>query len=142
VWAIVYVHADGSARQHAQLSTHCRYSNGSKNAYPIDDHEATKEGLQMISSIIHHSPQRTTTSSRNISTLGLFCRAKSSPFNNVFGGSFLYHQEPDLVLIGLVVSLDYLNPYLDPYKEFQKWKTHPEKSCTRLTTNTREGQSK
>jgi electron-transferring-flavoprotein dehydrogenase len=44
----------------------------------------------------------------------------------VFGGSFLYHQEPDLVLIGLVVGLDYANPYINPYQEFQKWKTHPE----------------
>jgi electron-transferring-flavoprotein dehydrogenase len=51
---------------------------------------------------------------------------QSNPFDKVFGGSFLYHQEPDLVLIGLVVGLDYANPYLDPYKEFQKWKTHPE----------------
>lgn len=51
---------------------------------------------------------------------------QSRPFDKVFGGSFLYHQEPDLVLIGLVVGLDYENPYLDPYKEFQRWKTHPE----------------
>jgi electron-transferring-flavoprotein dehydrogenase len=37
----------------------------------------------------------------------------------------LYHQEPNLVLAGLVVGLDYANPFLNPYKEFQKWKTHP-----------------
>jgi electron-transferring-flavoprotein dehydrogenase len=46
--------------------------------------------------------------------------------DKVFGGSFLYHQEPNLVLIGLVVGLDYANPYLNPYQEFQRWKTHPE----------------
>jgi len=51
---------------------------------------------------------------------------QSSPTSDVFGGSFLYHQEPNLVLAGLVVGLDYNNPYLNPYKEFQKWKTHPE----------------
>jgi electron-transferring-flavoprotein dehydrogenase len=51
---------------------------------------------------------------------------QSSPMDKVFGGSFLYHQEPDLVLIGLVVGLDYANPYINPYQEFQKWKTHPE----------------
>jgi electron-transferring-flavoprotein dehydrogenase len=51
---------------------------------------------------------------------------QSSPMDDVFGGSFLYHQEPNLVLAGLVVGLDYKNPYLNPYKEFQKWKTHPE----------------
>jgi electron-transferring-flavoprotein dehydrogenase len=50
---------------------------------------------------------------------------QSSPFDKVFGGSFLYHQEPNLVLAGLVVGLDYANPFLNPYKEFQKWKTHP-----------------
>lgn len=45
--------------------------------------------------------------------------------DKIFGGSFLYHQAPNLVLIGLVVGLDYANPYLNPYQEFQQWKTHP-----------------
>lgn len=51
---------------------------------------------------------------------------QQSVFDKTFGGSFLYHQEPDLVLVGLVIGLDYQNPYIHPYKEFQKWKTHPE----------------
>jgi electron-transferring-flavoprotein dehydrogenase len=51
---------------------------------------------------------------------------QSSPLDKVFGGTFLYHQEPNLVLAGLVVGLDYENPYLNPYQEFQQWKTHPE----------------
>jgi electron-transferring-flavoprotein dehydrogenase len=50
---------------------------------------------------------------------------QSSIFSKTFGGSFLYHQEPDLVLVGVVVGLDYQNPYLNPYQEFQRWKTHP-----------------
>jgi flavin-dependent dehydrogenase/ferredoxin-like protein FixX len=50
---------------------------------------------------------------------------QSSPFSKVFGGTFLYHMEPNLVLIGMVVGLDYENPYLNPYKEFQRWKHHP-----------------
>ena len=50
---------------------------------------------------------------------------QSSLTSDVFGGSFLYHLEPNLVLAGLVVGLDYKNPYLNPYREFQKWKTHP-----------------
>ena len=50
---------------------------------------------------------------------------QSSIFDMNYGGSFLYHQDPDLVLVGYVVGLDYQNPYLNPYKEFQKWKTHP-----------------
>jgi len=45
--------------------------------------------------------------------------------DKVFGGSFLYHQEPDLILVGLVVGLDYVNPHINPYQEFQKFKTHP-----------------
>ncbi len=51
---------------------------------------------------------------------------QSSMFEKTFGGTFLYHQEPNLVLTGLVIGLDYANPYLNPYKEFQLWKTHPE----------------
>ena len=50
---------------------------------------------------------------------------QSSVTDRVYGGSFLYHQEPNLVLCGLVVGLDYENPYLNPYQEFQRWKTHP-----------------
>jgi electron-transferring-flavoprotein dehydrogenase len=46
--------------------------------------------------------------------------------DKVFGGTFLYHQEPNLVLAGLVAGLDYQNPYINPYQEFQRWKTHPE----------------
>jgi electron-transferring-flavoprotein dehydrogenase len=41
------------------------------------------------------------------------------------GGSFLYHYGEDLVAVGFVVHLNYGNPYLDPYLEFQRFKTHP-----------------
>jgi electron-transferring-flavoprotein dehydrogenase len=41
------------------------------------------------------------------------------------GGSFMYHLEDNLVSIGFVVHLNYENPYLDPYLEFQKFKHHP-----------------
>ena len=50
---------------------------------------------------------------------------QSSPLSDVFGGSFLYHMEPNYVVLGMVVGLDYKNPYLSPYKEFQRWKHHP-----------------
>ncbi|CAM9118633.1 unnamed protein product [Chrysoparadoxa australica] len=50
---------------------------------------------------------------------------QSGPLDKVYGGSFLYHMEPDLVLLGMVVGLNYENPYLNPYKEFQRWKHHP-----------------
>ena len=42
-----------------------------------------------------------------------------------YGGSFLYHWRENQVLLGFVVGLDYPNPYVSPYQEFQRWKTHP-----------------
>ncbi len=42
-----------------------------------------------------------------------------------YGGSFLYHFENHLVAVGFVVGLGYRNPYLSPYEEFQRYKTHP-----------------
>ena len=45
---------------------------------------------------------------------------------DVYGGSFLYHLENNQVAVGFVVGLDYSNPYLSPYEEFQRFKTHPE----------------
>lgn len=41
------------------------------------------------------------------------------------GGSFVYHYGEQLVSVGFVVHLDYANPYLSPYDEFQRFKTHP-----------------
>ena len=41
------------------------------------------------------------------------------------GGSFLYHFDDNLVAVGFVVHLDYENPYLSPFDEFQRFKTHP-----------------
>jgi len=43
-----------------------------------------------------------------------------------YGGAFLYHLEENLVSIGFVVGLDYQNPHLSPFDEFQRFKTHPE----------------
>jgi electron-transferring-flavoprotein dehydrogenase len=45
---------------------------------------------------------------------------------DVYGGSFLYHLENNQVAVGFVVGLDYSNPHLSPYEEFQRFKTHPE----------------
>ncbi|HXH52656.1 MAG TPA: electron transfer flavoprotein-ubiquinone oxidoreductase [Sphingomicrobium sp.] len=47
------------------------------------------------------------------------------PLEDAWGGSFLYHQENGQVALGFVVALDYRNPYLSPFEEFQRWKTHP-----------------
>ncbi len=45
---------------------------------------------------------------------------------STYGGSFLYHLDNGQVELGFVVGLDYANPYLSPFEEFQRWKTHPE----------------
>jgi electron-transferring-flavoprotein dehydrogenase len=46
--------------------------------------------------------------------------------NSTYGGSFLYHLENNQVAVGFVVGLSYENPWLSPFEEFQRYKTHPE----------------
>ncbi|MBF96857.1 MAG: electron transfer flavoprotein-ubiquinone oxidoreductase [Pelagibacterales bacterium] len=46
-------------------------------------------------------------------------------YNNAYGGSFLYKLTENTVSLGFVVGLDYTNPYLSPYREFQNFKLHP-----------------
>jgi len=45
--------------------------------------------------------------------------------HRTYGGSFLYHLENNQVAVGFVVGLDYDNPFLNPFEEFQRFKTHP-----------------
>src|SRR5205085_6543695 len=45
--------------------------------------------------------------------------------NRTGGGSFLYHFDDRLVSVGFVLHLNYRNPYLSPFEEFQRFKTHP-----------------
>lgn len=48
------------------------------------------------------------------------------PLNHAtYGGSFIYHLSENRVAIGLVIGLDYKNPWLNPFSEFQRFKTHP-----------------
>jgi electron-transferring-flavoprotein dehydrogenase len=57
---------------------------------------------------------------------GLVVHTAGWPLNNdTYGGSFLYHMENNQVAVGFVVGLAYQNPYLSPYEEFQRFKTHP-----------------
>ena len=51
--------------------------------------------------------------------------ARAGRSSDAWGGGFLYHQENSQVALGFVVALDYANPYLSPFEEFQRWKTHP-----------------
>jgi len=46
-------------------------------------------------------------------------------YDNGYGGSFLYHFGQNQVAVGFVVGLDYRNPHLSPFEEFQRFKTHP-----------------
>ncbi|MES2741481.1 MAG: electron transfer flavoprotein-ubiquinone oxidoreductase [Pseudomonadota bacterium] len=57
---------------------------------------------------------------------GLVIHSSGWPLDSkTYGGSFLYHLENNQVMIGFVVGLNYENPYLSPYEEFQRYKTHP-----------------
>ena len=53
--------------------------------------------------------------------------------NSTYGGSFCYHAEKNQIFLGYVIGLDYKNPYLSPYDEFQKFKTHP--AIKKILTN-------
>jgi len=58
---------------------------------------------------------------------GLVMHTAGWPLDNAtYGGSFLYHQENNQISVGFVVGLGYTNPYLSPYEEFQRFKTHPQ----------------
>ena len=57
---------------------------------------------------------------------GLVVHGAGWPLDNAtYGGSWVYHLEDNLVSVGLVVGLGYTNPYLSPFEEFQRYKTHP-----------------
>jgi electron-transferring-flavoprotein dehydrogenase len=59
-------------------------------------------------------------------TPGLALHSAGWPLDEMtYGGSFLYHMEGNQIAIGFVVGLDYANPYLSPFEEFQRFKTHP-----------------
>ncbi|WP_313438189.1 electron transfer flavoprotein-ubiquinone oxidoreductase [Stenotrophomonas sp.] len=57
---------------------------------------------------------------------GLVVHAAGWPLDNdTYGGAFLYHADGGKVAVGYVVGLDYKNPWLSPFEEFQRFKTHP-----------------
>ncbi|QHE92946.1 NAD(P)-binding protein [Pandoraea fibrosis] len=57
---------------------------------------------------------------------GLVIHTAGWPLNaQTYGGSFLYHLPNHQVAVGFIVGLDYSNPYLSPFEEFQRYKTHP-----------------
>lgn len=57
---------------------------------------------------------------------GLVVHTMGWPLDSkTYGGSWMYHMEGNLLSIGFVTGLDYRNPYLSPYEEMQRFKTHP-----------------
>ena len=57
---------------------------------------------------------------------GLVVHTAGWPMNDsTYGGSFLYHLEGNKIALGFITGLNYANPYLSPFEEFQRWKTHP-----------------
>ncbi len=57
---------------------------------------------------------------------GLVVHTAGWPMNDsTYGGSFLYHMEDNKIALGFITGLNYTNPYLSPFEEFQRWKTHP-----------------
>ncbi|MEK9917515.1 MAG: NAD(P)/FAD-dependent oxidoreductase, partial [Betaproteobacteria bacterium] len=58
---------------------------------------------------------------------GLVIHSTGWPLDSsTYGGSFLYHLENNQVAVGFVIGLDYKNPHLSPFEEFQRFKTHPD----------------
>ncbi|WP_445424651.1 electron transfer flavoprotein-ubiquinone oxidoreductase [Alishewanella sp. HL-SH06] len=56
---------------------------------------------------------------------GLVVHSAGWPLNDASGGGYLYHSEDQQVVVGLIVDLNYQNPYLNPFEEFQRYKQHP-----------------
>ena len=56
---------------------------------------------------------------------GFVTHTQGWPLTDAWGGGFLYHQANHQVALGFVVALDYKNPHLSPFEEFQRWKHHP-----------------
>ncbi len=54
-----------------------------------------------------------------------WCTPPAGRWTDAFGGGFLYHLADNKVTLGFVIGLDYANPYLSPFEEMQRWKTHP-----------------
>jgi electron-transferring-flavoprotein dehydrogenase len=56
---------------------------------------------------------------------GLVVHTAGWPMTDAFGGGFVYHLADNKVTLGFVIGLNYANPYLSPFEETQRWKTHP-----------------
>jgi electron-transferring-flavoprotein dehydrogenase len=108
---------------HAKYTLFCEGARGHLGRQLMDTFELNKEAEPQVYGIgikelweidpAKHQP-------------GLVIHTAGWPLDTqTYGGSFLYHAENNQVVVGFVVGLGYTNPYLSPFEEFQRYKTHP-----------------
>jgi electron-transferring-flavoprotein dehydrogenase len=111
---------------HAKITLFAEGCRGSESMKQIDNYDLAKDKCPMTYGIgmkeLWRIPQEKHVPGKIIHTAGWPLQ------KDEYGGSFLYHIEDDgepLVALGFVIGLDYSNPYLNTFRTFQQWKTHP-----------------
>merc|ERR1712178_520468 len=112
---------------HSKITLFAEGCRGSESLKQIDKYELNKDKCPMAYGIgmkeLWRIPAEKHEPGKIIHTAGWPLQ------KDEYGGSFLYHIEDDgepLVALGFVIGLDYSNPYLNTFRTFQQWKTHPE----------------
>ncbi len=122
---------DGEPTDHFQLGMelHGKYTifaEGSRGSlgkqliarYKLDEHSDPQSYAIGIKEIWEIDPSR--------HTPGFVMHTAGWPMDEMtYGGAFMYHAEDNKIYCGYVIGLNYSNPYLSPFEEFQRWKTHP-----------------
>ena len=86
--------------------------------YKLDEHSDPQSYAIGIKEIWEIDPSR--------HTPGFVMHTAGWPMDeHTYGGAFMYHAEDNKIFCGFVVGLNYKNPYMSPFEEFQRWKTHP-----------------
>ena len=86
--------------------------------YKLDEHSDPQSYAIGIKEVWEIDPSR--------HTPGFVMHTAGWPMDEfTYGGAFMYHAEDNKVYCGFVTGLNYANPYLSPFEEFQRWKTHP-----------------
>ncbi len=100
--------------------THQTYALGVKEVWRVPSEQHTPGACPLDS-----QPSRLVSSKQH--SAGAVMHTAGWPLDaRTYGGGFAYHMgEPGLISLGFITALDYSNPYLSPFGEFQRWKTHP-----------------
>ena len=114
---------DPGMELHAKLTIVAEGCRGSLSRVLIDKYELDKNSEPQtyglgIKEVWEVKPEKHV-AGKTVHTIGWPLKS------DTYGGSFIYHMDKNLVAIGFVVGLDYSNPYLSPFEEFQRFKTHP-----------------